>query len=1196
MQKFKMLIFCLLLSGIFLARAASGWVVDKDLFPVRLDFGDSKINPVDGFLRIGQDTIYDDKTGYGWEKKYKSIYPVSTKDLTSKPNQTGLVGTEEATLIVANVKNGIYKGIITPAVAGKDITRLYRYSLVGNNEILLDKVDVPERTFTVKITDGKLRLTFRTEENGWTVHSIVLMPVERFMEHPEEFEKAKRLLIIGDDEKTENLQIPELRYRETPLPAFMKQDVIFFKKSITDRIVPTYRPEPEELINKIELTAAGDEYESYQLGILSKKAIPQLKFSISDLKGKTVIPSQNITIRTQYYFTYKTYLAPKTLDLRQEIEIFPHYAQGLWLTAYIPPDTPEGVYNGTITFYPLNTKEIKIPVEIKVLPFNLPKLKNHFYNIMWLGTYDTNPSSHAQQICKMAILDQKAHGINAFGCELRFPACNIYKEGDEIKFDLKPLEYRMNFYKSLGIELGPQDKFIWRIGIHPEKLLAELTGTDTRILDKYVVEPLSFTDKFLDVYAQIVKAVEEYSKKNNLPEMYLFNIDEPYGVYKNRVALQLVKATKKGGGHPWITVNDTYYEPLKEYLDVPVFANGYASYKTYEEHKKAGKKFWFYSAAPRSLRAVYARYETGIYLYKVGFEGASWFVYAWSLGNAYNGLVTMWNAVHPGFWEFVPTISWECTREGIDDVRYMEFLEELLKKNPDNAIASSFKGLLEIVDPDINNFQHIDPVTDVLVGKDASTWKSRDLDLMRTFLQQSCTQMVKKANKEVKQKKVALKDIKVNFEKLTKIEPKTRDVEFYNSRYVFHAPEVSNASIKIDGEMEQIWSQATRIEDFVKLTYATADVPTPAEDKTIVYVLKDSEHLYLFFDCFTKDMGKLKATISGEKKDIKEIWREDGIEIFIDPGPGYMTFYQLMINANGALTDMKVDITGEKRDDLDWNSNAEVRTKKLKDRWTAEIKIPLKALGGQEILGINFCRNNSQEKAIYTLWSPTVKPSLGNKGFGVPEKFGKMVPVKYFDLYRSIKGINAVMAFQPIGIESKLAIDVDKTLIGRKMSISILDEKNQKIFEKDVSITGERIEIPFLIYQSNEDPIYYLKIACGGLELKMPFKFLTKDINFFAFPVDACLIYPSTESQAILRGNIEILEEMLRNDKINMTLVLKELSTDTEVFSKKTGVSSNRFSVVLPLKELPPSAYVMEISIEVKPEFVLKSQYKFFKF
>lgn len=1180
--------FCL-----FLLHASYGWVITKNLF-VGLDFGDKKINPAENFLRISQDTIYDEKTGYGWEKNYKSIYPVSTKDVTSKPNQTGLIGTEQSTLIV-NLENGIYKGIITPAIVGKDITRLYRYSLSGNGETLIEKVDVPERTFTVKVTDGKLRLTFTPQANGWTVYSIVLMPLDKFMQHPEEFEKAKRLLIVGDDEKTENLQIPELNYRETPLPSFMKKDIVLFKKSITDKIVPTYRPSQQELINKIELIAAGNEYESYQFGILSKKPVIQLKFNVSDLKGKTTIPSSNITIRTQYYFTSKNALNPKTLDLREEIELYPNYVQGMWLTAYIPGGTPEGVYKGTITCYGLNMKEIRIPLEITVLPFDLPQLKSHFYNIMWLGTYDTNPSSHAQEISKMAILDQKAHGINAFGCELRFPGCNIYKEGNEIKFDLKPLEYRINFYKSLGIDLNKDGKFIWRIGIHPEKVLAELTGTDTRILEKYVVEPLSFTEKFLDVYTQIVRAVEEYAKKNNLPEMYLFNIDEPYGVYKNKVALQLVQATKKGGGHPWVTVNDTYYEPLKEYLDVPVFANGYASYKTYEEYRKAGKKFWFYSAAPRGLRPVYARYETGIYLYKIGFEGATWFAYSWSLGNAYNGLVSMWNAAHPGFWEFVPTISWECTREGIDDVRYMEFLESLLKKNPDEDIASSFKSLVDIVDPDINNFQHIDPVTDVIVGKDASTWKSRDLDLMRRFLQQSCVQLTEKASKQIKKKPVTLKDIKVIFEQGKEQEIKTREVEFYSDRYICQAPVVSKNSITIDGIMEDAWNQGYRIDDFVKLVYGVGDIPVPAEDKTVVRVLKDSDNLYLFFDCFTRDMTKIRSTISAEKKDIKEIWREDGIEIFIDPGCRYFTYYQLIINANGALTDMKVNIDKAKEDDMDWNSNAEVKTSRMKDRWTAEIKIPMKNFGSQEIWGINFCRNNSQEKGTHTLWSPTVKPSLGNRGFGVPEKFGKLILGKNINAFRSIKNVKGILAFQPLGIESKIILETDKTLTGKTVDLIILNEKNQKILESKVPVKSEKLEVPFLIYQSNEDPVYYLNIKCDAFEMTVPFKFLTKDINFFAFPVDACMIYSSSESQIHLRGSVEISEKILKTEDITMTLALKELSTGRTLFYKTIKVASNKFDVILPIEKLGSSGYELETSVSINPDHVLKNQYKFLK-
>lgn len=1195
MKNVRSFLLVSMLIFLFSASVYPMWKIEKSLFTVALDFGDKKSSVAENFTPINQDTIYSEEKGYGWEKQYKGIYSISTAGLTSTANKDGLASTEEASLII-KMPDGVYKGIITPFVAGKDVTRLYQYSLFGNGELLLERVELPERTFTVKVTDGKLKLTFKPVKNGWSVHSIVLMPVENFLKYPEEFEKAKRLLVVGDDEKIAKMELPELNYNKTPFPPFANQDIIIFKKSITDKIVPTTRPEKEEIIKKIELKAAGDEYESYQFGILSKKPVLQLRFKVSDLKGKkSRIPSENINIRTHYYFTYKGGLNPKTLDLREEIELIPNYTQGLWLTAYVPPDTPADVYKGNISIYGTGIKEIKLPLEITVLPFNLPEPKRHFYNIMWLGTYDTKPDSPAQEICKMAILDQKAHGINAFGCELRYPACNIYKEGNEIKFDLKPLEDRINLYKSLGIDLNPEKKFIWRIGIRPEKELAELTGTDTRILDKYIVEPLLFPEKFLDVYAKIVKSVEEYAKKNNLPEMYLFNIDEPYGVYKNRVALQLVQATKKGGGHPWVTVNDTYYEPLKEYLDVPVFANGYASYKTYEEYKKAGKKFWFYSAAPRGLRPVYARYETGLYLFKVGFEGATWFVYTWSLGNAYNGLESMWNAVHPGFWEFVPTISWECTREGIDDVRYMEFLEDLLKKNPDEKTSLVLKSLLDIVDPDINNFLHIDPVTDVLVGKEASTWKSRDLDMMREFLQDSCSQMVKKVATKTEQKAVKKpKNIEIKFGKNSEEKPKIREVEFYDSSYICSAPVVGLNSVKIDGEIDEIWSKAYKIENFVKLQYFSKEAPL-AEDKTEVYLLRDSENLYMFFKCFTKDMTKVKATISSEKRDIKEMWREDGIEIFIDPDCQFLTYYQIMINANGALTDMKVSISEKKEDDLNWNSDILVKTKRFKDFWTAEIKMPISSFGNYEVWGINFCRNNSQEKGVHTLWRPTIKPSLGNQGFGVPEKFGKLVLSGKIDKFKMIKKIDGELPVYPLGTESKIIIDVDSTLAGKSIRFSILDNGKKKIFEKEIPAKQERIEIPFMLFQTNEDPIYYLSVKTDGLELGFPFRFLSKDVNFIVFPSDAFLIYSSKETETRLKGMLKVSQEILKKKEAKMEIILKDLSGKNTLFNKEVPLSSDNFEITLPLKELDSGAYTLEVNVNLDSENALKTRYNFLK-
>ncbi|MCM8803155.1 MAG: hypothetical protein NC827_07605, partial [Candidatus Omnitrophica bacterium] len=339
-----------------------------------------------------------------------------------------------------------------------------------------------------------------------------------------------------------------------------------------------------------------------------------------------------------------------------------------------------------------------------------------------------------------------------------------------------------------------------------------------------------------------------------------------------------------------------------------------------------------------------------------------------------------------------------------------------------------------------------------------------------------------------------------------------------------------------------------------------------------------------------------RTTITSEKRDVKEIWREDGIEIFIDPNCKYLNYYQFIINANGALTDMKVDIGEKKADDLEWNSNAEVKTKKLKEYWTAEIKIPFKSLGNYQIYGINFCRNNSQEKGTHTLWSPTKNSSLGNQGFGVPERFGKLILDRKTDTYRKIKSIKGELVSQPLGVENKIKLVVNKDLIGKKVVINILNFKKEKVFEKDILLKGETIEVPFVIYQDNNDLIYWLEVKSDDFIFEIPFKFLTRDINFFVFPENAFLIYSSDEKEIKLHGILKIKkEEINKNPDARLKIIFKSLLKDDMILTKDLKLISNSFNIVLPLKDIEIGGYILGVEVYINEQATFKSEYKFLK-
>ncbi|MGC8805621.1 MAG: hypothetical protein ACP5QD_06800, partial [Candidatus Ratteibacteria bacterium] len=123
-----------------------------------------------------------------------------------------------------------------------------------------------------------------------------------------------------------------------------------------------------------------------------------------------------------------------------------------------------------------------------------------------------------------------------------------------------------------------------------------------------------------------------------------------------------------------------------------------------------------------------------------------------------------------------------------------------------------------------------------------------------------------------------------------------------------------------------------------------------------------------------------------------------------------------------------------------------------------------------------------------------------------------------------------------------------------------------------------------------------LNIRCDEFEITVPFKFLTKDINFFAFPIEACLIYSSSDSRVNLRGSVEISEKIFKTEDITMTLTLKELSTGRVLFDRTINVLSNKFDVILPIEKLGSGGYELETSVRINPDNVLKNQYKFLKF
>ncbi len=198
------------------------------------------------------------------------------------------------------------------------------------------------------------------------------------------------------------------------------------------------------------------------------------------------------------------------------------------------------------------------------------------------------------------------------------------------------------------------------------------------------------------------------------------------------------------------------------------------------------------------------------------------------------------------------------------------------------------------------------------------------------------------------------------------------DVPVVIPTYIGYAP-------RADGKVsDQMWSSAPCVSDFRLVNSGEL-----AGQRTQVRICYDRSTLYILFECFEDDMGRVRTEFV---QDGSSVWQDDSVEIWISPyavaDPAKS--HQFVVNAAGAKTHIRPDW---ERSQSKWRA-AVVRST---DRWIAEIVIPfdtLRPFGRNEVCWrINFCRNEFPHSESSS-WSPV------QEHFSACSCFGRLVPPK----------------------------------------------------------------------------------------------------------------------------------------------------------------------------------------------------------
>lgn len=109
----------------------------------------------------------------------------------------------------------------------------------------------------------------------------------------------------------------------------------------------------------------------------------------------------------------------------------------------------------------------------------------------------------------------------------------------------------------------------------------------------------------------------------------------------------------------------------------------------------------------------------------------------------------------------------------------------------------------------------------------------------------------------------------------------------------YSCSKISEKSITIDGKQsEQVWKKAPVIE------FSSIDsAKSPENGKTKAQLLWDSQNLYIFFQSSDKDIWNTM------QKHDDAIWKQDAIELFLDPNGDGKNYYEFEWNHAGVSLD-----------------------------------------------------------------------------------------------------------------------------------------------------------------------------------------------------------------------------------------------------------------------------------------------------
>lgn len=175
------------------------------------------------------------------------------------------------------------------------------------------------------------------------------------------------------------------------------------------------------------------------------------------------------------------------------------------------------------------------------------------------------------------------------------------------------------------------------------------------------------------------------------------------------------------------------------------------------------------------------------------------------------------------------------------------------------------------------------------------------------------------------------------------------------------------APIRLDGGLnDEAWKEAPIATGFVQSEPREGQ---PATEATEVRVLFDAENIYI--GAYMHDSDPARLVVADLRKDFREEDQDD-FEVILDTFTDRRNGYVFITNPAGARVDRQIANEGREINPS-WDAIWDVKTTRVSDGWTAEMRIPFRALRfdptANHPWGINFSRRVRRKNEV-SFWSP----------------------------------------------------------------------------------------------------------------------------------------------------------------------------------------------------------------------------------